>query len=330
MPADMAKKKNSMARRSRKGRPVNGILLLDKPPGMTSNGALQEARKIFNAAKAGHTGSLDPLATGVLPLCFGEATKFSQFLLDADKRYLATISLGTVTATGDADGEILSTTEVQDISPAELEVILDGFRGEISQVPSMYSAIKHKGQPLYKLARQGIEVERKSRRVTISNLILVKQSREEIVLDISCSKGTYVRTIAEDIGKAMGCGAHVIALRRLQSGPFEIEETSTMAEIKQLLSESGISAIDQLLLPESAAVADWPSVELTEVTASYLRQGQPVQIPNAPTKGWVRIFSEGSSEDQDSCEGSNGEIFLGVGEILEDGRIAPRRLVAAL
>ena len=314
-----------MARRPRKGRLVNGILLLDKPAGMTSNGALQEARKIFNAAKAGHTGSLDPLATGVLPLCFGEATKFSQFLLDADKRYLATISLGTVTATGDADGEILSTTEVQDISPAELEVILDRFRGEISQVPSMYSAIKRNGQPLYKLARQGIEVERKSRRVTISNLLLVKQSREEIVLDISCSKGTYVRTIAEDIGEAMGCGAHVIALRRLQSGPFEIEETSTMEEIKQL-SESGMNAIDQLLLPESAAVADWPSVELTEVTASYLRQGQPVQISNAPTKGWVRIFSEGKG----SCEGKDGEIFLGVGEILEDGRIAPRRLVAAL
>ncbi len=310
-----------MARKSRKGRVVNGILLLDKPEGMTSNGALQEAKKIFNAAKAGHTGSLDPLATGVLPLCFGEATKFSQFLLNANKRYLTRIRLGVVTTTGDADGQTLTTAEVPDISTSDLEVILDRFRGEISQIPSMYSAIKVNGQPLYKLARQGIEIERKSRQVTIFKMDLVSLVHAEIVLDIFCSKGTYVRSIAEDIGEAIGCGAHVIALRRLESGPFGIEDTCSMEALWQLRESGGTNALDEMLLPESSAVEDWPSVELTDLTASYLRQGQPVQIPNAPTQGWVRIFSEsaGASERKQN--------FLGVGEILEDGRIAPRRLV---
>jgi tRNA pseudouridine55 synthase len=312
-----------MARKSRKGRAVNGILLLDKPAGMTSNGALQEAKKIFGAAKAGHTGSLDPLATGVLPLCFGEATKFSQFLLDANKRYLTKIKLGVVTKTGDADGETLRTAEVPEIPSADLEVMLDQFRGEISQIPSMYSAIKVNGQPLYKLARQGIEIERKSRQVTIFNLTLVSQSHAEIVLDITCSKGTYVRSIAEDLGEAIGCGAHVIALQRLESGPFVIENTCSLTTLRQLRESGGIEAIDKILLPESSSVEDWPAVELTELTASYLKQGQPVQIPNAPTEGWVRIFSESDG----ARERREDENFLGVGEILEDGRIAPRRLV---
>jgi tRNA pseudouridine55 synthase len=261
------------------------------------------------------------LATGVLPLCFGEATKFSQFLLDANKRYLTRIKLGVATTTGDADGQTLTTAEVPDISPRDLEVILDRFRGEISQIPSMYSAIKVNGQPLYKLARQGIEIERKSRQVTIFKMDLVSLAHAEIVLDISCSKGTYVRTIAEDIGEAIGCGAHVIALRRLESGPFGIEDTCSMEALWQLRETGGTNALDELLLPESSAVENWPSVELTELTASYLRQGQPVQIPNAPTEGWVRIFSESA----DACE--RKQNFLGVGEILEDGRIAPRRLV---
>ncbi len=312
-----------MGRRSRKGRPVNGIFLLDKPAGMTSNGALQEAKRIFDAAKAGHTGSLDPLATGVLPLCFGEATKFSQFLLDANKRYLTKIRLGTVTATGDADGEILSTAEVPDISEIALEKILDKFRGEISQIPSMYSAIKVNGQPLYKLARQGIEIERKSRQVTIHHLELVSKGKNELVLDITCTKGTYVRSLAEDIGSEIGCGAHVKELRRLASGPFGVDETYTLEELRKLRDTGGVEALDEKLLPESAAVEDWPSVELTEVTASYLKQGQAVQISNAPTEGWVRIFSEAVNNDNEVVE----ETFLGVGEVLEDGRIAPRRLV---
>ncbi len=314
-----------MGRKSRKGRPVNGILLLDKPPGMTSNGALQEVKQLFGAAKAGHTGSLDPLATGVLPLCFGEATKFSQFLLEANKRYLTTVKLGVATTTGDADGEVLATKEVPDVSSEEIEIILDDFRGEISQVPSMFSALKVNGKPLYKLARQGIEIERKSRNVMIFALEVVSREDDLLVLDITCSKGTYVRSIAEDIGHALGCGAHVAQLRRLSSGPFSIEQTIGIEDLRACCEREGPQSLDKMLLPESAAVMDWPAVELSDITASYLRQGQPVQISNAPTTGWVRIFSE-SNSDQDET-GNPEETFLGVGEILEDGRIAPRRLV---
>jgi len=316
-----------MGRKSRKGRPVNGILLLDKPPGMTSNGALQVAKKIFGAAKAGHTGSLDPLATGVLPLCFGEATKFSQFLLEANKRYLTTIKLGIATATGDAEGDVLSTADVPELTDSELESILEGFRGEISQVPSMYSALKVNGQPLYKLARQGIEIERKSRDVMIYNLQVVSRKIDEITLDISCSKGTYVRSLAEDIGKVIGCGAHVIELRRLESGPFKIEETCSIEELEQLRETGGLAVLDAKLLPASASVEGWPSVELSDVTASYFRQGQPVQISNAPTTGWVRIFSEPEGSSEEAGADSVADTFIGVGEVLEDGRIAPRRLV---
>ena len=316
-----------MGRKSRKGRPVNGILLLDKPPGMTSNGALQVAKKIFGAAKAGHTGSLDPLATGVLPLCFGEATKFSQFLLEANKRYLTTIKLGIATATGDAEGDVLSTADVPELTDSELESILEGFRGEISQVPSMYSALKVNGQPLYKLARQGIEIERKSRDVMIYNLQVVSRKIDEITLDISCSKGTYVRSLAEDIGKVIGCGAHVIELRRLESGPFKIEETCSIEELEQLRETGGLAVLDAKLLPASASVEGWPSVELSDVTASYFRQGQPVQISNAPTTGWVRIFSEPEGSSEEAGTDSVADTFIGVGEVLEDGRIAPRRLV---
>ena len=321
-------------KKSRRGRCVNGVLLLDKPAGITSNGALQEAKKIYQAAKAGHTGSLDPLATGVLPICFGEATKFSQFLLDANKRYLATIKLGVVTTTGDADGEVVSVTDdFPEISKDRMEVVLDKYRCEISQVPSMYSALKVNGVPLYKLARQGIEVERKSRRVTVFEMDMVSHERDEIVLNILCSKGTYIRCLAEEIGQDLGCGAHVIELRRLESGAFDIDETCSLEVLRQLRDSDGLSALDGKLLPPSAAVTHWPSVQLTAVTASYLRQGQPVQTANAPTKGWVRIFSESDDSGMDTAgkdtagEDTAGESFVGIGEILEDGRIAPRRLV---
>ena len=208
-----------MARR-RRGRPVNGILVLDKPLGMSSNQALQTAKRLYFAAKAGHTGSLDPLATGVLPLCFGEATKFSQYLLDADKAYESTFVLGTATDTGDAEGQVLETTDASGISEADVSAALDRFRGEIEQVPSMFSAIKHNGQPLYKLARQGKEVERKSRRVVIKQLELrdfrtgggQQGTAPEVDVYLECSKGTYVRSIAEDLGKVLGCGAFVSAL----------------------------------------------------------------------------------------------------------------------
>ncbi len=303
-----------MGRRQKKGRDVSGILLLDKPAGMTSNAALQMVKRSFKAAKAGHTGSLDPLATGVLPICFGEATKFSQFLLDADKHYLATIKLGVTTETGDSDGEIRERREVPALTEKSLECVLDKYRGDILQVPSMYSALKVDGQPLYKLARQGIEVERKERPISIYSLNVIERKDDELTLDVRCSKGTYVRSVAEDIGEDLGCGAHVTALRRLGAGPFGADELITIEAVEQIAE---LEEKDSLLLPVSAAVQDWPSVELTELTASYLRQGQPVQISNAPTEGWVSIFSE--SEDDDE--------FLGVGEILGDGRVAPRRLV---
>ncbi|HKI75548.1 MAG TPA: tRNA pseudouridine(55) synthase TruB [Pseudomonadales bacterium] len=302
-----------------KGREVNGILILDKPAGITSNAALQQAKRLYSAAKAGHTGSLDPIATGVLPLCFGEATKFSQFLLEADKRYRATVKLGVATASGDADGEILTTAPVPALSESALESMLDGFRGVIEQTPSMYSAIKIDGQPLYKLARQGLEVERKSREVTIYELILHGFTVDELDLEIACSKGTYIRSMAEDMGRVLGCGAHVSRLRRTASGPFEIGRAHTLDALRELKATGDFPALDAVLEPASSAVQHWPEVKLTELTASYLKQGQAVQIPHAPTAGWVRIFSE---------SGETGTDFLGVGEILEDGRVAPRRLVA--
>lgn len=297
-------------------RKVNGVLLLDKPAGLTSNGVLQEVKRLFSAAKAGHTGSLDPLATGVLPLCFGEATKFSQFLLEANKRYTATITLGIATKTGDADGEVIAKADVPQIQ--NIESVLAQFRGTISQIPSMYSALKVDGKPLYKLARAGIEVERKERGVTIYELELLQQTNTELVLDILCSKGTYIRTLAEDIGEVIGCGAHVSSLRRTRSGPYSIEETITLDKL-ECLRDDGYDALHETLLPISSAVKQWPSVELTEITASYFQQGQPVQVASSPTNGWVRVFAE-AAEDKN---------FIGVGEILDDGKVAPRRLVVA-
>ena len=306
-----------MGRRGRKGRNISGILLLDKPAGITSNTALQIVKRLFDACKAGHTGSLDPLATGVLPLCFGEATKFSQFLLDADKRYQATFKLGVITDSGDADGKVLETRSVPEISDLKLESVLENYRGKISQIPSMFSALKVNGQPLYKLARQGIEIERKSRLVTIHALRVLGRHQDKITVDVQCTKGTYVRTLAEDIGLELGCGAHVVELRRLAAGPYTVDETVSMEQLEVLAKDK--AQLDARLQPVSSAVQDWPQVELTEVTASFIRQGQPVQISNAPTTGWVSIFSE--SDDPK-------EEFIGVGEVMDDGRIAPRRLVA--
>jgi len=236
-----------MGRRGRKGRNISGILLLDKPVGMTSNAALQTVKRLFNACKAGHTGSLDPLATGVLPLCFGEATKFSQFLLDADKRYQATIKLGVVTDSGDADGEVLERNEVPVIDDRSLEGVLEGYRGAISQVPSMYSAIKKDGQPLYKLARQGIEVEREARDIRIDELVVLERpAADELVFDVHCSKGTYIRQLADDIGERIGCGAHLVELRRLRSGDFTLDNAVTVDELKEFDGERLNESITRL------------------------------------------------------------------------------------
>jgi tRNA pseudouridine55 synthase len=303
--------------RRRRGRAVSGILVLDKPLGVSSNHALQAAKRLYFAAKAGHTGSLDPLATGVLPLCFGEATKFSQYLLDADKAYQSTFVLGTVTDSGDAEGQILETNDASDVGEADVQQALEAFRGEIEQVPSMFSAIKQNGQPLYKLARQGIEVERKSRTLVIKKLELLEfrpGERPEVDVYLECSKGTYVRSIAEDLGRALGCGAHVSALRRTKAGPFSLEDSVTMNTLETLKQNDAVAQMDDLLLPADTAVKSLPLVELGESGGFYIRQGQPVLVPNAPGSGMVRVALE------------TGE-FLGVGEILDDGRVAPRRLI---
>jgi tRNA pseudouridine55 synthase len=303
--------------RQRRGRPINGILILDKPKGVSSNQALQSVKRLYFAAKAGHTGSLDPLATGVLPLCFGEATKFSQYLLDADKSYESTFVLGVATATGDAEGEVLATQSAAEITQTEIEQALEAFRGQIEQVPSMYSALKHNGQPLYKLARQGKEVEREPRTVVVKTLELRDfrpGEQAEIDVYIECTKGTYVRSIAEDLGAALGCGAHVSALRRTQAGPFGIESSVTFSALEALKSNDQLAEMDEFLLPSDTALGAMPLVQLTESGGFYIRQGQPVQVPNAPCNGMVRVALE------------TGE-FLGVGEILDDGRVAPRRLI---
>ena len=303
--------------RRRHGRPLDGILVLDKPPGLTSNRALQMAKRLYGAAKAGHTGSLDPLATGVLPLCFGEATKFSQYLLDADKAYTSSFVLGVATATGDAEGEVLATQDASGVTRDAIERALENFRGEIDQVPSMFSAIKQDGKPLYKLAREGREVERKARRVVIKQLELRAfrpGGQAEVDIYLECSKGTYVRSIAEDLGKALGCGAHVSVLRRTRAGPFEIADSVTLNTLEALKSNEQLAAMDKLLLPADTALGGLPLVKLSESGGFYLRQGQPVQVPNAPRNGMVRVALE------------TGE-FLGIGEILDDGRVAPRRLI---
>ncbi len=305
-----------MGRRKNKGRNVSGVLLLDKPRGCSSNHILQKVKRLFGAAKAGHTGSLDPLATGMLPVCFGEATKISAFLLDSDKRYHLRCQLGVSTTTGDAEGEVTETQDVSSITEQDVRAILPEFIGEIEQIPPMYSALKHNGERLYKLARQGIVVERKARTVTIYDIGYISLSTDEqqrliLELEVSCSKGTYVRTLAEDIAKKLHCGAHITALRRLSVGPYSGE----MITIEQLtvLSEEGYEALDACLQSIDSGVADWPDVHLGSDAAFYVRQGQPVLVPHAPTQGWVRIYDQSH--------------FLGLGEIQDDGMVAPRRMI---
>ncbi len=303
-----------MTRRQRqRGRAVNGILLLDKPVGITSNDALQQVKRLFDARKAGHTGNLDPMASGLLPICFGEATKVSAFLLDADKHYRGVCKLGQRTNTGDAEGEVIESRPVVGVTEARVREVLESFLGEIEQIPPMHSAIKHQGQPLYKLAHQGIEVERQPRRVTIYALELLGLNGDELEIDVHCSKGTYIRTLAEDIGAALGCGAHLNQLRRTGAGPFQEAGAVTLEQLKQMVMEGGQERLDALLLPVEEALAACPVVNLTANLSYYVRQGQPVLVPQAPTHGLVRLF------------GPDGD-FVGVGHVLDDGRVAPKRL----
>mgnify|MGYP001822774527 CR=1 FL=1 len=303
-----------MARR-RKGRRISGILLLDKPAGMSSNAALQKVKWLFKAAKAGHTGSLDPLATGLLPVCLGEATKASAFLLDADKRYVTTVRLGEKTATADAEGEVIETAPVPDISLEHLAEVLERLLGEIEQLPPMYSAVKHQGERLYKLAREGVEVERKLRTITIHDLACLDFDGSNLKLDIHCSKGTYVRTLAEDISEALGTVGHVAELRRTAVGPFDDIDMVTLEQLEALAPE-GFDALDRLLLPIDSGLMHWPDVRLNADAAHYLQQGQPVFCPGSPASGMVRVYD-------------NEERFLGAGEINDDGLVAPKRLMLA-
>ena len=296
-----------------KGRAIDGIVVLDKNIGLSSNRALQEVKRLYDARKAGHTGSLDPLATGVLPLCLGEATKVSQFLLDSDKKYRARVKLGVRTDSADSEGCEIARCEDFDISRKQIEKSLQNFRGEIDQVPPMHSALKVNGVPLYKMARKGETIERKARRVTIYSIELTEFEGDELELKIACSKGTYIRTIADDLGQLLGCGAHIIALRRTQAGAFTEADCVTTKQLREESERDGVSAIDAHLIPMDQAIAYLPEVELPSITASFIKNGQPVLVRHLPAEGLVRLYEEGQ--------------FIGIGCIDDDGKVAPRRLI---
>ena len=312
-----------MGRRRNSGRNVNGILLLDKPAGISSNPALQRVKSLYHASKAGHTGSLDPLATGVLPICLGEATKFSQFLLDSDKRYVSTFILGVATDTGDSDGEVLDVKDASNITEGQVELAIEGFKGDIKQVPSMYSALKHNGQPLHRLARKGITIDREPRDITVFQYQVLdfrSGSKAELDVEVHVSKGTYVRSLAEDLGAIIGCGAHVSSLRRHLAGPFNDSQCVTLEDLSRL-RENDPSNLDGLLKPMDIAVADFMAVELSSNVSEYFQLGQAVMSNQAFRNGQegdiVRVFRQDGS-------------FLGIGEVARDGQVAPKRLVVGV
>lgn len=299
--------------RRKKGRNINGIVVLDKAKGLSSNAALQQVKRLFEANKAGHTGSLDPLATGVLPLCLGEATKVSQFLLDSDKKYRARIRLGIRTDSGDCEGNEIERHTDFNVTRREVERTLKRFEGDIDQIPPMYSALKVDGVPLYKMARRGETIEREPRRVTVYSIELTDYAETELEVEIACSKGTYVRTIADDLGQMLGCGAHIIALRRTQAGVFTEADCVTRETLEAEKEETGLSGIDCRLIPMDEAIGDLPEVVLPNDTASYIKNGQAVLVRHLPAEGLVRLYDE--------------EQFIGIGCIDDDGKVAPRRLI---
>ena len=298
-----------------KGRNVNGIILLDKAKGESSNYALQRIKRLFHAKKAGHTGSLDPLATGVLPLCLGEATKISQFLLDSDKRYMAKVKLGERTDSGDSEGVVIDVQRRIDVDYDALVQTLTKFEGEIKQLPPMYSALKHHGVPLYKLARKGISIKRKVRPVTIHKIGLMNFDNNIAEIDVTCSKGTYIRTLADDLGQELGCGAHVIELRRLQAGVFSIDQCRDSNELETIKESFGLTGLDKVIVPMERAVEKLPEVVLASETARDIRNGQAVSFHELPKSGLVRLYEK--------------ENFIGIGTVNADGEVAPKRLVAA-
>ena len=297
--------------RRRAGRNIDGVILLDKPAGVTSNAALQSVRRLLGARKAGHTGSLDPFATGMLPICLGEASKTAAFMLDADKVYLATARIGQSTDTGDLEGRVTAECEVPALDPDRIEAAFSGFRGEIQQMPPMHSALKQGGQPLYRLARKGIVVERSPRRVTIHRLQLVAWAPPLLRFEAACSKGTYVRTLAEDLARALGTCAHLVALRRRSVSPFAESGMVTFERLQDAVTNGTITS---LLLPADAGLAHWPVVRLGALETAHFRHGRAVPASGNP--GWVRVHGE----DQHP---------LGIGEIGCDGLLQPRRVFVA-
>jgi len=295
---------------SRSWRPLDGVLLFDKPLELSSNIALQKVRRLFQAEKAGHTGTLDPLATGLLPVCFGEATKFSLALLDADKTYRASVRLGQTTSTGDAEGEVTSNHEVN-LGEAQVQQVLRQFTGEIEQLPTMHSALKHQGKPLYEYIRKGETVEREVRKVVIHEIHLERFEGNELIITVRCSKGTYIRTLAEDIGYALGCGAHLFGLRRTAISQFSIEHAHTLAQLEAMDS----TARDACLLPVDCMLQELPSLELDSVQVARMAQGQRLGMDLALPDGKVRLYDQGE--------------FIGLGE-LSGRRLAPSRLLASV
>lgn len=300
-------------RRRNRGRNIDGIVVLDKAAGLSSNAALQEVKRLYEAGKAGHTGSLDPLATGVLPLCLGEATKVSQFLLDADKAYRAKIRLGIRTDSGDSDGVEIGRCDAFNVSRVDVEKALKNFEGEIEQLPPMHSALKVGGVPLYELARRGESVAREPRKVTLYRIALTDFDGDEIEIGISCSKGTYIRTIADDLGQMLGCGAHIIALRRTAAGVFTEADCIDSETLEREKAAGGLDKIDRHLIPMDRAIEDLPGVNLPGITAGHVRNGQAVMVRHLPEEGLVRLYED--------------ERFIGIGCIDDDGKVAPRRLI---
>lgn len=308
-----------MARR-RKGRDVHGIFLLDKGLGVSSNHALQQVKRVFGAAKAGHTGALDPLATGMLPVCLGEATKFSQFLLDADKKYSVTARLGIRTTTSDADGDVVEEKPV-DISDTQLHQAVQGFKGAGKQVPSMFSALKYQGKPLYHYARQGIEVPREARDIQIFSIEITAFDGQNVDMLVHCSKGTYIRSLVDDLGQILGCGAYVTRLHRSAVADYPADKMLSLEALQKIAEDFkrddnvDWQQLDKLLLPMESALTNLPEVIIPTAKLVYFQNGNPVEAATGDFTGLVRTYSE------------TDRLFLGVGEIESPGRVAPRRLV---
>ncbi|HDR1041671.1 TPA: tRNA pseudouridine(55) synthase TruB [Pasteurella multocida] len=303
-----------MAKPRKRGRDIDGVFLLDKPQGMSSNDIMQKVKRVFQANKAGHTGALDPLATGMLPICLGEATKFSQFLLDADKRYQVTAKLGERTDTSDAEGQVVETRDVQ-VDVQDILAALPHFRGDLMQVPTMFSALKHQGKPLYEYARAGITVEREARPITIFDLQFIVYDAPYLTLEVHCSKGTYIRTLVDDLGEYLGCGAHVTVLRRTAVANYPVEAMMDWDTLQVLAAQQDLALLDQHLLPTDSAVSALPALHLNQEQSKAISFGQRVKFDN-PTQltGQVRLFSD-------------TQQFLGVALVDEHNVIRPQRLI---